>query len=142
MFIAIGTKEATGENPKRTGRRSDLIIATKVGMKMGPSKVGLSRSYILSAAEESLRRLQTDYIDLYQSHVDDPTTKIDETLEAYACLLREGKIRAIGASNFSAERLSSALNVSNQYGLPRYESFQPLYNLYDRASYERNFEVI
>jgi aryl-alcohol dehydrogenase-like predicted oxidoreductase len=92
--------------------------------------------------EASLRRLQTDYIDLYQSHWDDPTTPIDETLQAYAQLIKQGKVRAIGASNFSAERLRESLEVSKRDGLPRYESLQPNYNLYDRKEYETDFEPI
>lgn len=126
---------------KRSGKRSSMVIATKVGMRMGRGEGGLSKSYIVGAVEDSLRRLQTEYIDLYQSHVDDPKTRVEETLEAYACLLRQGKIRAIGASNFSPDRLSSALTVGQRYGLPKYQSFQPLYNLYDRG-YECSLETI
>ena len=127
---------------KQGGRRDKVIIATKVGMEMGPDKKGLSKAYILSAAEDSLRRLQTDYIDLYQSHKDDPDTPLEETLEAYAQLMKEGKVRAIGASNYSAERLSEALGVSKAHGLPRYETLQPEYNLYDRAEYEEKLEPV
>jgi aryl-alcohol dehydrogenase-like predicted oxidoreductase len=121
---------------KGGANRQKVIIATKVGSEMGPGKKGLSKTYILAAAEDSLRRLQTDYIDLYQSHVDDPETPIDETLEAYAQLMQQGKVRAIGASNFKAKRLEEALQISKKKGLPRYESLQPLYNLYDRAEFE------
>jgi aryl-alcohol dehydrogenase-like predicted oxidoreductase len=92
--------------------------------------------------EDSLRRLQTDYIDLYQSHKDDPDTPLKETLEAYARLIKEGKVRAIGASNYSAERLSQALAVSKEHGLPKYETLQPEYNLYDRAEYEDKLEAV
>jgi aryl-alcohol dehydrogenase-like predicted oxidoreductase len=127
---------------KRGGARDKIIIATKVGMEMGPGQKGLSKPYILRAAEGSLRRLQTDYIDLYQSHADDPETPLEETLEAYAELIKQGKVRAIGASNYKAERLSQALQVSEQTGLPRYESLQPNYNLYDRADYERALEPL
>jgi aryl-alcohol dehydrogenase-like predicted oxidoreductase len=127
---------------KRSGKRGGVIVATKVGSEMGPGKKGLSKAYILSEVEDSLRRLQTDYIDLYQSHIDDPETPLEETLEAYAGLIKEGKVRAIGASNYSAERLSEALNVSKQRGYPRYESLQPLYNLYDRAEYEAKLEPL
>jgi aryl-alcohol dehydrogenase-like predicted oxidoreductase len=127
---------------KRSGKRKSVIIATKVGMEMGPGKKGLSKAYILRAAEDSLRRLQTDYIDLYQSHEDDPNTPLMETLEAHAQLVKEGKVRAIGASNYSAERLAEALQVGRQHNLPRYESLQPLYNLYDRAAYEQALEPI
>src|SRR5271157_2787145 len=94
---------------RQSGKRKRVIIATKVGMEMGPDKKGLSKPYILRSVEDSLQRLQTDYIDLYQSHTDDPNTPLEETLEAYGQLMREGKVRAIGASNFSAERLSQAL---------------------------------
>lgn len=127
---------------KRSGDRDKIIIATKVGMEMAPDKKGLSKSYILRSAEDSLRRLQTDRIDLYQSHQDDLETPQEETLEAYAQLIKEGKVRAIGASNFSAERLARALQVSEENGLPRYESLQPLYNLYDRAAYEEQLEPL
>lgn len=127
---------------KQTGRRSSVVLATKLGNEMGPQKKGLSKVYIVSAVEESLRRLQTDYIDLYQSHVDDPATPIEETLEAYSQLIRQGKVRAIGASNFSAERLAQSLQMSGQLGFPRYESLQPLFNLYDRAVYETALEPL
>jgi aryl-alcohol dehydrogenase-like predicted oxidoreductase len=127
---------------KRSGKRRGVIVATKVGSEMGPGKKGLLKAYILSAVEDSLRRLQTDYIDLYQSHTDDLETPLEETLEAYAGLIKEGKVRAIGASNYSAERLSEALNVGKKRGYPRYESLQPLYNLYDRAEYEAKLEPL
>ena len=125
---------------KRTGNRKKVIIATKVGMEMGPNKKGLSKAYISRAVEDSLRRLQTDYIDLYQAHTDDPETPLEETLEAFAQLIKLGKVRAIGASNYSAQRLSHALQVSEQHGYPSYQNLQPLYNLYDRADYETRLE--
>jgi aryl-alcohol dehydrogenase-like predicted oxidoreductase len=125
-----GESEALiGKWLERSGRRNDVIIATKVGMEMAPDRKGLSKKYILRSAEESLRRLRTDHIDLYQSHKDDPETPLEETLEAYDHLIREGKVRAIGASNYSAERLRQALEVSEKNGLPRYESLQPEYSL-------------
>ena len=127
---------------KRSGKRQSVIIATKVGKEMGPDKKGLSRSYIFQAVEESLRRLQTDYIDLYQSHEDDAQTPLEETLDAFDRLIQDGKVRAIGASNFSAKRLAEALQVSEQYGYPRYQSLQPLFNLYDRADYEKDLEPL
>jgi len=127
---------------KRSGDRDKVVIATKVGMEMGPGKKGLSKSYILSAVEDSLRRLQTDYIDLYQSHQDDNETPLEETLSAFAQLIERGKVRAIGASNYTADRLSQALDVSEQSGIPRYESLQPQYNLYDRADYEQHLEPL
>jgi aryl-alcohol dehydrogenase-like predicted oxidoreductase len=118
-----------GDWLKRRGKRDDVVIATKVGSEMGPGKKGLSKAYIARAVEESLRRLGTDYIDLYQSHRDDPDTPIEETLEAYGALIKAGKVRAIGASNFTAERLAASLEASVQHGLPRYETLQPEYNL-------------
>jgi aryl-alcohol dehydrogenase-like predicted oxidoreductase len=127
---------------KQSGKRSKVIIATKVGMEMGPDRKGLSRAYILKSVEDSLRRLQTDYIDLYQSHTDDAGTPLEETLETYAELIRQGKVRAIGASNYNGARLAEALRVSEQRKLPRYESLQPQYNLYDREEYERDLEPL
>ena len=124
------------------GNRNRVILATKVGMSMGPAKEGLSRAYIFKAIEDSLRRLQTDYIDLYQSHRDDPDTPLEETLQAYAELIRQGKVRFIGASNYTNERLKEALDLAERAGLPRYESLQPLYNLYDRSDYERDLEPV
>jgi len=118
-----------GDWLKRRGKRDDVIIATKVGSEMGPGKKGLSKAYIARAIEDSLRRLGTDYIDLYQSHRDDEATPIEETLEAYGALIKAGKVRAIGASNFTAERLSASLEASAKNGLPRYETLQPEYNL-------------
>ena len=118
------------------GRRDKVVIATKVGMEMPGGKKGLAKKHILAAAEESLARLQTDRIDLYQSHNEDPAAPIEETLEAYAQLIRDGKVRAIGASNYSAASLAQALEASERGKLPRYESLQPLYNLYSRADFE------
>jgi aryl-alcohol dehydrogenase-like predicted oxidoreductase len=92
--------------------------------------------------EDSLERLQTDYIDLYQSHIDDANTPIEETLAAYAELIKQGKVRAIGASNYSAQRLAESFEVSRQHGLPRYECLQPHYNLYERAGYEKELEPV
>ncbi|HZP80287.1 MAG TPA: aldo/keto reductase [Chthonomonadaceae bacterium] len=127
---------------KTRGNRAKVLIATKVGAELAPDRKGLSKAYILRAAEDSLRRLQTDYIDLYQSHRDDSETPIEETLEAYAQLIRQGKVRAIGASNFTAARLIEARKIGKEKGLPTYESLQPLYNLYDRADYEQNLEPV
>jgi aryl-alcohol dehydrogenase-like predicted oxidoreductase len=131
-----------GKWRKRSGNRREVLIATKVGKEMGPDRKGLSRSYILRAAEDSLRRLQTDCIDLYQSHADDPGTPLEETLEAYAQLIRQGKVRAIGASNYTADRLAKALEVGARPGYPSYQCLQPLYNLYDRAEYEADLEPL
>lgn len=126
---------------KARGRRDQVTIATKVGSEVMGRK-GLSKAYILSEFEQSLARLQTDYIDLYQSHRDDPATPVEETLEAYAQLVRQGKVRAVGASNFTAERLAESLAASRKLGFPRYESLQPNYSLYERAEYETNLEPL
>jgi aryl-alcohol dehydrogenase-like predicted oxidoreductase len=125
---------------KKSGKRHQVVIATKVGMEMGPDKKGLAKSYIPRAVEDSLRRLQIDCIDLYQAHVDDPATPLQETLDAFAYLIKQGKLRAIGASNYSGERLTQALEISRQNGLPRYECLQPHYNLCERADYETKLE--
>jgi aryl-alcohol dehydrogenase-like predicted oxidoreductase len=127
---------------KRHGKRDQVVIATKVGMDMGPGKKGLRKAYILQAVEDSLRRLQTDYIDLYQSHIDDGDTPLDETLEAYAQLVKQGKVRVIGASNYSAQRLQQAMRVSHQYSYPSYQCLQPEYNLYQRADFENTLEPV
>ncbi len=127
---------------KRSGKRAQVVIATKVGSEMGQGKKGLSKAYIARAVEGSLQRLKVDTIDLYQSHRDDTDTPLEETLNAYAQLIKEGKVRAIGASNYSAERLSQALRISEEQGLPRYQSLQPRYNLYDRVDYEMSLEPL
>jgi aryl-alcohol dehydrogenase-like predicted oxidoreductase len=127
---------------KARGQRDRVLIATKVGMDMGDGNKGLKRDYILRACEASLKRLQTDYIDLYQSHQDDPETPIEESLRAHEDLIKQGKVRAIGASNYTGERLKAALNTSREKGLPRYESLQPNYNFYDRQDYESDLEPI
>lgn len=124
------------------GNRDRVIIATKLGHSMGPGKQGLSRRYIFEAVEASLQRLQTNYVDLYQAHTDDLETPLEETLHAFDELTRQGKVRTIGASNYSAARLAQALEVSRQYGYARYESLQPLYNLVDRESFERELEPL
>ncbi len=127
---------------KRSRKRSNVILATKVGLEMGPGQKGLSRDYSQRAVEASLTRLQTDYIDLYQSHTDDLETPLEETLGTYAQLIQQGKVRVIGASNYKAGRLTEALNVSKDHGYPAYASLQPLYNLYDRAGYEIDLESV
>jgi len=127
---------------KQSGKRDKVVLATKVGMDMGDGKVGLKAGYIKQAVEDSLRRLQTDHIDLYQAHKDDEATPLDETLEAFASLIKQGKVRAIGASNYSAARLAEALETSQRLGLPRYETLQPLYNLYDRAVFEKDLQPL
>ena len=118
------------------GRREKVIIATKLGMEMPGQGKGLSRSYMMEAVERSLTRLGTDRIDLYQSHIDDPGTPLEETLSAFGELIKAGKVRAIGASNYSADRLAEALKLSDEKGLLRYETLQPWYNLHDREQFE------
>jgi len=125
---------------KARGGRDKIIIATKLGIEMAAGKKGLSRAYMMQAVEDSLRRLQTDYIDLYQSHRDDPDTEIEETLSAYGDLVKQGKVREIGASNFSAARLSASLKISEEKGLPRYQSLQPQYSLVERGEFEGPLE--
>lgn len=127
---------------KARGNRNKIILATKVGSPMGEGKKGLSKHYIRQAVEASLQRLQTDYIDLYQSHRDDDSAPQVDTLGIYADLIQEGKVRVIGASNFTPERLESALEVSRKHNLPRYETLQPEYNLYDRGGYEYALEAV
>ncbi|WP_406823506.1 aldo/keto reductase [Pedobacter sp. KACC 23697] len=126
---------------KKHNRRHDIIIATKVGSDMGQGK-SLKKDYIINEVEHSLSRLQTDYIDLYFSHFDDESTPVEETLSAYETLIKAGKIRWIGASNFSADRLTESLIYSTKNSLPRYEVYQPGYNLYDRADFEQEHEKI
>jgi aryl-alcohol dehydrogenase-like predicted oxidoreductase len=127
---------------KRSGKRDKVVIATKVGWEIPGEGKGLSKAWILRQAEASLKRLQTDYIDLYQSHRDDPNTPVEETLEAYAQLVKQGKVRVIGCSNFTAERTRESLAASHKNGWPRYESLQPNYNLYERATYETTLEPL
>jgi len=138
-----GESEAIiGKWLKRSGARHKVVISTKVGMRMASGTKGLSKSYILASADNSLKRLQTDYIDLYHAHIDDPATPLEETLGAFDQLIKQGKVRAIGASNYSGPRLTEALEVSRKNGLPAYQSLQPLYNLYDRSDYETNLEPV
>lgn len=125
-----------------SGKRDSVVLATKVGMDMGDGKKGLKAAYIERAVEDSLRRLKTDRIDLYQSHEDDPSTPLEETLGAYDALIKAGKVRAIGASNYSAARLKEALSVSARENLPRYECLQPEYNLAARRGYEVELEPL
>jgi aryl-alcohol dehydrogenase-like predicted oxidoreductase len=127
---------------KARGNRDKVIIATKLGIEMAPGKKGLSRAYMMQAVEASLRRLQTDTIDLYQSHRDDPDTPIEETLSAYGDLIKQGKVREIGASNHGAARLAEALRISTAQGLPRYQSLQPLYSLVERKEFEGALEEL
>ncbi|MDB4927412.1 MAG: aldo/keto reductase [Mucilaginibacter sp.] len=126
---------------KKSGKRDKVIIATKVGKPMEGMQ-GLSKKYITQAVEASLKRLQTDHIDLYQSHDDDKATPLEETLATYTDLIKQGKVRAIGASNYSASRFKEALQVSKDTNLASYQTLQPEYNLYDREAYEKELEPV
>jgi aryl-alcohol dehydrogenase-like predicted oxidoreductase len=127
---------------KEKKNREEIVLATKVGSDMGGGKKGLSKKYILQAVEDSLKRLQTDYIDLYQTHFDDESTPIAETLEAYDILIKEGKVRHIGASNLTPERLRESIETAAANSLPAYQTFQPHYNLYDREKFENGLEPL
>lgn len=127
---------------KQKKNRNDIIIATKVGSDMGNGNKGLSKKHILKAAEVSLKRLQTDYIDLYQTHFDDESVPMQETLEAYSQLIKDGKVRWIGASNLTAERLKESFEISADNGLPAYQTLQPHYNLYTRDKFENGLEPL
>jgi aryl-alcohol dehydrogenase-like predicted oxidoreductase len=124
---------------KKTGKRQEVLIATKLGSDMGDGKKGLSAKYIKQEVEASLKRLQTDHIDLYQSHYDDPATPVSETMTAFQELVREGKVRYIGASNLSAERIKASNDFARENNLAPYISLQPLYNLYDRQRFETEY---
>ena len=138
-----GESEALlGEWLAKPGNRARVVLATKVGSPMGDGSTGLSQAHIAHSVEQSLRRLRTDHIDLYQAHRDDPSIPLAETLEAFGELIRQGKVRAIGASNYSAERLSEALGVSRAHGLPRFETLQPHYNLIERKAFEDSLEAV
>ena len=126
----------------RSGKRDKVILATKVGMEMPNTGKGLRKDYILREVEQSLKRLQTDVIDLYQSHKDDDSTPLEETLEAYAQLLKQGKVRAIGASNYKGARLTQAMETARQHNLPAYTTLQPDYNLIDRQDYETDLAPV
>lgn len=147
VYSAWVTGNAGGESEtligdwlQKRGQRNRVVIATKVA-KWGPRK-GLSPANIQAACEDSLRRLRTDVIDLYQAHEDDPTVPLEDTLGAFARLIEQGKVRAIGASNYSAARLAEALELARRHGLPRFETLQPEYNLVDRAGYEAELEPL
>jgi aryl-alcohol dehydrogenase-like predicted oxidoreductase len=138
-----GESEAIiGKWLERSGARDKVVIATKVGLEMAPDEKGLSRDYILRAVERSLNRLRVDRIDLYQAHQDDEGTPLEETLGTFGELVQKGKVRAIGASNYTAKRFGDALHLSQKLGLPRYECLQPNYNLYDRADFEAELEPL
>ncbi|NUQ30940.1 MAG: aldo/keto reductase [Acidobacteriaceae bacterium] len=125
----------------RTGKRDKVVLATKVGMEVAEGK-GLRKAHIVKAVEQSLHRLQTSYIDLYQAHTDDAETPLEETLGAFASLVQAGKVRAIGASNYTGKRLAVALDIAKQNGFPRYESIQPHYNLVVRQEDEEGVEPV
>jgi len=127
---------------KASGKRDKIVLATKVGNLMGDGTKGLKRDYIVQSLEASLKRLQCDHVDLYQSHKDDFDTPLEETLGAYEHLIKSGKVRAIGASNYDATHLAEALKISADKKLPAYISLQPEYNLYDRKGYEDALEPL
>jgi aryl-alcohol dehydrogenase-like predicted oxidoreductase len=127
---------------QKSGTRDKVVLATKVGNDMGDGKQGLRKKYILEEVEASLKRLQTDHIDLYQSHKDDESTPLEETLEAYQQLIQQGKVRIIGASNYKGNRLTEAIEVARQHNLPVYQTLQPEYNLYDRQDYEQDLAPV
>ena len=127
---------------KRSGKRDKVVIATKLGKPMGDGGKGLSRKYMMEEVERSLRRLQTDHIDLYQSHEDDANTPLEETMGAFAELIKQGKVKAIGASNFKAGRLEQAIETSKQHGWPVYVTLQPHYNLVWRTEFETELEPV
>jgi aryl-alcohol dehydrogenase-like predicted oxidoreductase len=136
------TEMILGRWMKARKNRDTLIIATKLGSHIGQGKQGLSRGYIFEAVETSLQHLQTDYIDIYQAHEDDTNTPLEETLQAFDELKRNGKARVIGASNYSAPRVAEALRISQEHGFARYECLEPLYNLAEREAYERDLEPL
>jgi len=125
---------------KKTGKRDKIVIATKVGMEMGNGTKGLAKDYIIKSAEASLKRLNTDHIDLYYAHKDDESVPLEETLSAFEQLIKDGKVGAIASSNYTAERLEQALTVSRENSLPSFIAHQPEYNLFDRAGYEAQLE--
>ena len=137
----IGGESETiiGNWMKQRGNRDKVIVATKVGSDMGEGKT-LKKNYIFKAVDASLKRLQTDHVDIYQSHFDDLSTQVEEIIDAFSELIKQGKVRAIGASNLSAERLKESVEYSERAGLPRYETLQPLYNLYDRGVFEKEYQ--
>jgi aryl-alcohol dehydrogenase-like predicted oxidoreductase len=138
-----GESEAIiGKWLKQSGKRDEVVLLTKVGMEMKSGRKGLSKKYILEEVEESLKRLQTDRIDLYQSHTDDETVPLEETLEAYAQLIDEGKVRYIGASNYKGARLAEAEDLAEREKLPAYKTLQPEYNLHDRQGYETDLAAV
>lgn len=136
------SERVIGKWLKQTGKRDKVVIATKVGGKFSEEKKGLKKAYILQSIEDSLTRLQTDHIDLYQTHYDDPETPIEETLEAYAEIVKSGKVRAIGTSNMTPERILESVAISKQKGFPAYQCLQPEYNLLEREKYETQYAPV
>jgi len=126
----------------RSGKRGQVILATKVGTDLGGGRKGLKAAYIKESVEGSLRRLRTDHIDLYQSHVDDAATPLDETLKAFGDLIQEGKVRFVGASNYNGSRLTQALDLGGKGGLAPYRTLQPHYNLHARQDYETDLAPV
>ncbi|OZI08050.1 alcohol dehydrogenase [Siphonobacter sp. BAB-5385] len=140
----IGGESETilGKWMKQRNNREQIILATKIGADNGKGHPDVSKAYILKGVEDSLRRLQTEYIDLYQTHYDNESTPVEETLEAYDQLVKAGKVRIIGTSNMSPERLKASLQASEKNGYPRYETLQPNYSLVERKEYEEIYEPI
>ncbi len=134
------SERVLGQWFKSSGKRDKVILSTKVGKTIGDGSKGLKKEYIFKCVEDSLKRLNTDYIDLYHSHEDDKETPFEETLEAYDVLIKQGKVRYIASSNYEASRLQEILDVSKAKGLPSYVAHQPCYNLYDREVYEAAIE--
>lgn len=127
---------------KQSGKRDKVVLATKVGLDLGEGKKGLSKKYILEEVEASLKRLQTDHIELYQSHTDDKTVPLQETLEAYQQLVQQGKVHFIGASNYKGARLTEAIELAQKHNLPVYQTLQPEYNLHTRQEYEQDLAPV
>lgn len=141
--VGTESERIIGNWLKSRGVRDKIVLATKVGGRnMIQDKPNTTKAHILKEVEESLIRLQTDYIDLYQTHYDDVNTPVEETLSAYNQLIKEGKVRFIGASNFSSERLTESLDKSELYNLPQYKTLQPEYNLYDRQHFEEFLQPV
>lgn len=131
-----------GDWLKKTGKRDNVIIATKVGSQMSETEKGLKKEYIMKEAEASLKRLNTDYIDLYFVHFDDLSTPVSETLEAFSKLIQQGKVGNIGVSNMSVDRIIESIEFSKENNLPAYVCLEPQYNLYDREKYEKEYEPL
>ncbi len=140
----VGTESETiiGEWLAQRNNRENIVISTKVGSQNNEHPVNVSKEFIVKNVEGSLKRLKTDYIDLYQTHFDDENTPVEETLSAFQQLIKEGKVRAIGTSNMSPSRILESLAASEKEGLPRYQTLQPQYNLLERDSFENELQEI